>query len=364
MSNASDRLRGLLSVATRAILKTLLFVVLLLPALALIEGAASLIHVGRTAPPSGAAVAQRAHTRYDAELGWVSLPHVDLPDQYGRGRHLTTNARGFRGRTEVGDTVPPGRVRVVCSGDSFTFGVGLADQDTWCRGLEALDPARETVNMGQGGYGIDQAWLWYRRDARGLQHQAQVFAFIAHDLVRMSWGEFSGYGKPRLRLDAGRVVVENVPVPRSRYAVAWLTRHAPRLRALRSVQLLDGLLAPGAHADGEAEADDPLPAVPLALAVFEDLAALNRAKGSTLLVVYLPDKTTLKEDPAELRALLARELAARGITFLDLTEDMRQLPRREAARLFLPDGHYDVPGARLVASRVDAVLRPSARPRP
>jgi hypothetical protein len=354
MPQANDTHRRFPSTAAQALLRALLFLALLLPALALIEGVASLVHVGRIAPGAGG---QRAHTRYDPELGWVSMRDVDLPDHYGRGRNLTTNARGFRGRDPVGDAVPAGRTRVVCSGDSFTFGEGLADQDTWCRGLGALDPARETVNMGQGGYGIDQAWLWYRRDARDLQHQAQVFAFIAHDLVRMGAVDFGGYGKPRLRLDAGRVLVENVPVPRVRYAAAWMSRQPPRLRELRSVQLLGGLMAPSA-AEGEEGPDAALAAVPLALAVFEDLATLNRAKGSTLLVVFLPDKPTVREDPAsDLRAVLASGLAARGIAFLDLTEDMRRLPRREAARLFLADGHYDVPGARLVAARVDAALR-------
>jgi len=111
--------------------------------------------------------AERLHTRYDAELGWISIPNVSLPDLYGPGIGLTTNADGFRGPLPVEDR-DPGTSRVICSGDSFTLGYGVGDLDTWCHQLAALDPGLRTVNMGQGGYGVDQAYLWYKRDGRTL----------------------------------------------------------------------------------------------------------------------------------------------------------------------------------------------------
>ena len=40
---------------------------------------------------------------------------------HGPGIGVHTNARGFRGTREV-DAMPSSRTRVICSGDSFTFG--------------------------------------------------------------------------------------------------------------------------------------------------------------------------------------------------------------------------------------------------
>ena len=141
--------------------------------------------------------AERLHTRYDRELGWVSIPDLSLPDLYGPGLGLTTNARGFRGPGRV-EPLAPGARRVICSGDSFTLGYGVGDLETWCSQLGSQEPRLDAVNMGQGGYGVDQAYLWYKRDGRGLDHQAHVFAFITDDLRRMLETDFHGFGKPHL----------------------------------------------------------------------------------------------------------------------------------------------------------------------
>ena len=133
-----------------------------------IEGLSSLILVGRAfVDRAGPLVAERRHTQYDPDLGWVNTPGVQIPDLYGPGRSLSINSQGFRGLHDTSERVAAGRLRILCSGDSFTLGYGVGDADTWCARLTALDSRLETVNMGQGGYGVDQAYLWYLRD-RGV----------------------------------------------------------------------------------------------------------------------------------------------------------------------------------------------------
>ncbi len=96
-------------------------------------------------------VAERVHTDYDEELGWVNRPSVQIKDLYGPGRTLTINAQGFRATRDYPVEVPEGKVRILASGDSFTLGYGVGDADTWCAALERTDPRLEIVNMGQGG---------------------------------------------------------------------------------------------------------------------------------------------------------------------------------------------------------------------
>src|SRR5262249_673910 len=138
-------------------------------------------------------LAERRHTKYDADLGWVNEPNVYIRDMYGSGVYFQTNAQGFRNNHDITSSVPDGKARVICSGDSFTLGYGVDNDHTWCELLSVIDPQLETVNMGQGGYGVDQAYLWYKRDARKIEHQFQILAFITDDFYRVLSDSFSGY---------------------------------------------------------------------------------------------------------------------------------------------------------------------------
>ena len=95
-----------------------LALVIVVPVLvvALLEGLVSLVLAGRDF--SGwrdRTVKEERHSRYDAELGWVSVPNVAIPNMYGPGVALHTNARGFRGRQD-GDGPQPSSSRT--SGES------------------------------------------------------------------------------------------------------------------------------------------------------------------------------------------------------------------------------------------------------
>ncbi len=175
-------------------------------------------------------LAESRHTEYDELLGYVNKRHASVPNMYGPGRSLTTNGQRFRGAEDFALDVPAGRTRLICSGDSFTLGYGVDDADTWCHQLTVIDPRLETVNMGQGGYGVDQAYLWYQRDAETVKHHAQLFAFIGYDITRAITPGL-GY-RPFLAVEQDRLVVKNVPVTRSPPWLRLLQRAAPRLHTV------------------------------------------------------------------------------------------------------------------------------------
>src|SRR5688500_474604 len=180
--------------ARRGLLASLVVFIVTGALLLVLEGASSVLLVGYDLVADDG-VSERAHSAYDPELGWVSRPNVRLPNFYGKGRTFSTNASGFRSARDVSLDVPAGRVRVICSGDSFTMGYGVGDAQTWCHRLQAIDTRLETVNMGMGGYGVDQSYLWYRRDGITLDHDIHVFAFITSDFHRMQSTRFLGYAK-------------------------------------------------------------------------------------------------------------------------------------------------------------------------
>lgn len=158
-------------------------------------------------------LAERKHTQYDAGLGWVNIPNLAISNLYGSGKHLHINNLGFRGRHPVADEVASEARRIILSGDSFTFGYGVGDEDTWGAGLARRFGHVEVLNMGLGGYGVDQAYLRYLRDGVTLDHDLHLFSFITEDFKRMTRPRFMGYGKPVVTVREGRLVTEHVPVP-------------------------------------------------------------------------------------------------------------------------------------------------------
>lgn len=308
-----------------------------------VEGLSSVLLL--TALSGATAVAERVHTRHDAELGWVNLPNVHIEDMYGPGVWLATNAQGFRNTKEVLPAVPSGRARIVCSGDSMTLGYGVDNEHTWPYVLGEKSEELEVVNMGQGGYGIDQAYLWFMRDGGRMELDVHVFAFISHDFKRMEQSRFSGYAKPRLALDeAGVLQVENTPVPRQ----SWFARAALRAGELRTVELVRRLTkSRRSNAQQQSKRDARQKRLePIVAAVFDSLDTWNRGHGSELVLLYLPGEHDYSDERARSwRDFVREHAAARGIHFVDLIPALREIPAHELQALFLQPGEVDYVGA-------------------
>jgi hypothetical protein len=324
-----------------------LFIVALI--LFVIEGFASIFlllqEIARTPP-----LAERSHTQYDEQLGWTSVPNLYIKDMYGPGRYLKTNAQGFRNDQDFSEAIPDHKLRIICSGDSFTLGYGVDNRQTWCQQLTANDPRLETVNMGQGGYGIDQVYLWYKRDGTRLKHDIHLFAFITHDFARMQQDNFLGYGKPRLTLQDNQLFIENVPVPKRAFYTPWLTQNGQAIKELKSVQLLSQLFQRPAQANAlQNQERSAVPPQLVAAKILEDLQRINKAQGSILILVYLPTLGDVVQPyPADVETWRQRVgLAAKEsrIPFIDLVDDFRALGPDQLYPLFIQEGELDFPGA-------------------
>ncbi|MDJ0847141.1 MAG: hypothetical protein QNK04_02045 [Myxococcota bacterium] len=313
-------------------------------------------------------VAERRHTRYDAGLGWVNEPGFHDADFYGPGRALSINAQGFRGTRDVTPKPAPDRPRVVCSGDSFTLGYGVGDADTWCARLETTVQGVEAVNMGQGGYGIGQSYLWYRRDGAGLRPRVHLFAFITADFGRMLSESFLGYGKPVVRVRAGELAIENVPVPRGSYRVPWLVSRREAFASLRSVAFLRRVLGREAFP----APSDPTELPRVATSIFAELARINGAQGTELVLVYLPMRGDAGGGRDGRIARFVRKAAKNhGLELVDLVDEAERLPPERRRALFLAPGAVPYPGAsghlsregnRWVAGRLATTVRGALAP--
>jgi|GEM_PF-2307598 len=100
------------------------------------------------------------------------------------------NRNGFRGPSF--DTKESAASRVVCLGDSFTFGEGVAAADTWPRQLETLMGAEagehqtraiEVINAGVQGHGLLDCVYNYAVHESAFEADLVVLAFFVNDLM-------------------------------------------------------------------------------------------------------------------------------------------------------------------------------------
>ena len=309
------------------------------------------------------------HLQFDSELGWVSVPNFNVKDYYAPGVDLQTNSQGIRASEEFTERVPAGRFRIICSGDSQTFGDGAGNDQTWCYDLETFDHRFQTINLAEIGYGADQMYLRYKRIGAPLDHDVHLFAIVTDDLLRMRYSTMGGYGKPVLKVRDGELVTEKVAVGQTSALMHWLALKPHPLRQFRSVQVI-------ADAVDSAKGNKPASFLPpldqdrqLLGKMIDSLQEMEKKKNSVLVFVYIPTRTldyTPGGSSEPWRALVREECAGRGAAVIDLIDDYRKLPINTRDGLFIWAGsvqnfvesidHFSVAGHEYMAKQVYSKL--------
>lgn len=313
------------SLARRVFLGAVAWIGLPIATLVLLEGAASAYLFARdlVSTRKAPSALYRPYTARDTLLGWVTSPNVSSPNEYGKGVSFTTDTHGFRKSGTAAVESPAARVRLVCSGDSYTSGTGVSDANHWCGLLESRFDGLRTMNMGQGAYGLDQAYLWYARDGIGIPHQIHVVALTDAQFERSISDQIGGRFKPYLAIEGGRLVTRNIPVPPQSAAALKRAATSRLVGDLRVVQLLRRF-AP--FDKNRATTRDVDADWPLFEKVIETLASQHRTRGSQLVVAYLPMMRDVKPGHAdERRRRLAIFTRQHAIRFVDLTPALRAL---------------------------------------
>ncbi len=123
--------------------------------------------------------------------------------------HVTTNSLRMRGR-EISPKKPPGVFRVLVMGDSWTFGEGVNDDETFCARLEELLNRRlkgaglraEVLNAAYtAGYSPDSAYVYLHRKGFAFKPDVVIYASVVSndifDVASNDWPEKDELGLPR-----------------------------------------------------------------------------------------------------------------------------------------------------------------------
>lgn len=139
----------------------------------------------------------------DPTLMFVNRPDAQKVIRYDEGPgkrwsvRMRTNAQRFRGPV-VEQPKPENVRRIVCLGDSHTWGDGVQQAETWPAQLQALaGPGVEVLNCGVNGYDTMQTVLWYERFVEPFDPDLVLLTFFPNDVNIRQVGKGDGAVKDR-----------------------------------------------------------------------------------------------------------------------------------------------------------------------
>jgi hypothetical protein len=291
---------------------------------------------------------------------------------------VTINSSGMRGR-EIGPKDEE-RCRILVIGDSFTFGIGVEDDETYPVLLDGL-LADEVINGGVSAMGVPHEVRWLERHGLAVNPDVVVLAtYMGNDFqdAMSQWANREVvYGrlyqkkersalKEWLFLNSQLYVLlkESVPTPVQGWVRARLGLGEPW-----SVQRLRSSFSFFAEELSETE----LEGVENTAAALDELVDLAAEHGVELAALTIPDAMQAADGPWEetVRQLgvdpsdydrdaptrrMLELLAERGIPARDLTEPFRRGTARGETLYWPVDRHWTPLGHELAAARVAEFL--------
>jgi lysophospholipase L1-like esterase len=313
---------------------------------------------------------------YDDLLGWLMAPdwsgrhvHYDFDARY------TTNAAGLRGGNWPIPVASAGE-RIVFLGDSFTFGLGVNDGETFVQVLQTADTDNTYFNAGIAGYSTDQQLLYLSdRVASWRIDRLVLVVYLANDLLdnELSYPLQATMGKPLFRAGPTGIKLTNVPVPRvskpaevQAYTLttAVLGSEMPRSWRNNDWQLtrvlgLSGMPDPELLAGMPDRLTGPLNLFTQLVAEIRELCGIHDVALSIVLMpgrsfVEMPDSLSAQYQDYLRHEILARD-AELGVPLLDLATALREQYAASGERLFFPnEGHLNQAGHRAAAGLLGA----------
>lgn len=166
--------------------------------------------------------------RYDADLGWVTVPNARAEFTGSRTVSVQNNSMGLRDIEHDRGGSP----RILFIGDSFTWGFDVETKDRFTEILRRKLPQADIYNAGVPGYGTDQELLLLAKIWDAIKPDAVVLIFCSDNdrEDNSSNMRYDGYYKPyAVQGPGGRLEFRGRPVPKSRrvyFADDWLVRNS------------------------------------------------------------------------------------------------------------------------------------------
>ena len=313
--------------------------------------------------------------RFDPELGWRLAPHWSGSHQhYDFNVDYHIDYTGLRNDPQQTRDRP----RVAVLGDSFTFGLGVTDTETFVSLLNADEELPGSyVNLGIPGYSTDQEYLLLKEIGKSIAPDAVLLVvYLGNDLFdnQLPFPMQADHAKPFFQLgENGSLLLENSPVPAGskpasardtslssivlgdeKPATPLLTQALGWLHITRRL----GLFQQQGTVPESVFQERFEPAIRLFLALVSALHDASREIGADLTIALLPGSSLINRPrslSAQYQEYLRKSLAAElgdisNITVTDLATSMQAAPEDHKKQWYFPnEGHLKPLGHRHVA---------------
>jgi lysophospholipase L1-like esterase len=279
---------------------------------------------------------------------------------------VSLNSKGYRGTREYADYKKPGSFRILAAGDSFTFGFGVHDTETFPAQMEALDPSLEVLNLGVAGYGVDQIYLSAQRELSETHPDLVLISVYPEDFWRATRAfNDAGYGKPYFSLKDGALELRHVPVPRdknfSTVQFPDLIGKSPLEKFLMNSALYRVTLKAMIRLQKMLGLEDPdsSPEWVLGRVILSHMVHDLKRAGVPAVLVIVPPQRWLTGTVEPVRDSMLRFANREGIDAVDLTPVFQKaFAEKPAAHWYITDDlHWTAAGNRLVAQTLVDYLK-------
>jgi hypothetical protein len=323
-------------------------------------------------PPSN-----KGYRVYDSLLGWSHGSWQKDDSLY------YSDSLGFRcSKARFEQKLPaPARYDIVCIGNSFTHGDAVAYEDTWTHIL-AQQTGKSVLNMGVGGYGIDQAILrfMHRRPAC----DTVILGMVSNDLDRSLTSVYNYFQggiktKPKFKFsDSGYTVInqpcltptEFVQRPASQKAIEvykeidgyndYLVKETKWWANLQSMRLLFSSIEQMKHRKPSAYLSDD-DRLQYCVSILDVFAKYCAQEGITPVVMFIDNVNSINDREKAGKntwALLASKLDSIGLKHLECQDEAKARYRQRPSDLIHPveQVHYSPAGHRFLADFIQKRL--------
>ena len=321
--------------------------------------------------------------RYDKALGWKLTPHWQ-----GHHRHrdflasYQTNRYGFRGEfPPLGDHV--GR-RIVFLGDSFTFGFGVNDHETFVHRVNEKATGDQYLNFAIPGFSTDQQYLLLRQRVINFRPDVVVLVtYLGNDLFDnlLPFPLQASHGKPYFKFSGNRLLLKNSPVPtavKSKEQAALdlhqvvmgepPTRRGGLFGLLEKMKLFQ--MAKGIFRSDNRDLFTLFntrfqPALKVYEALLDQMAILCRRNNSELLVILMPGRSLVERPGSQsaqfqeyLREKIIELCKRLHIRLMDLPLHLKTVHMETGEKFHFPnDGHMNALGHMVTADYIREKLK-------
>jgi hypothetical protein len=310
------------------------------------------------------------------------LGEIPVPGQQGERRlsavftfRYSNNSLGWRGRREYREAKQTD-YRVLFLGDSFTYGLGVNDDQTFAalveKALRTDHLSVEVMNAGCPGKGTDYELKSFQTVGRKFHPDLTVLGFFCNDFQdneRSEYYNISRKGELQVKpLDCSRSTIKNVlaRLPAYNWLISWsqaanLVKQAGVQMMVNRVRKADPEAAKGLVVTYNRSASGYATAANTKLVgiYLERLKAAVQQAGGELMIFYIPMSTEVSDyrqtstiSPDE--RVMERLAAANGLVLWSLTPLLAH-SGQSIDRLYYPEGHWTA-AAHAIAARYQSRL--------